>query len=687
MLSEQTEQVVDYYHGIPVADPFRWLEDGSSPAVRAWTEQQNVACRAYMDSLPDRTNIRSNVGQMLSIDQIESPWQVGPRLFYLKRAAQQQQPCLILSEHGAELLLADPNTDERSALTFHILQVSADGKRVALGEKIGGEDTCAVRFLDVDSREFLPAKLSRGHHRGIAFGVNANYIYHAHERLRSPKPHYRAVFRVDLLTGQESEVFFAGEGPHIRARVIPGCDGDWMAYLVREPGKHTNLYLHSPLRGNPPLLINGPQTPECGFLRIGTKCYALVRRDGGERQVVKFDAATPEVERWEVILSKVPESLTDCTIWQDFICLTGPLDQGSATTVYDLDGNLRDLIQYPEGGTLRIHPRRGPGQTGIYYQFSSFDCPPTVKRYDITAKRHRTVFTEAIPFASNRIEKIETTYRSTDGTEVPICIAWDPDHVLPAPAPLILTAYGGFGTRVTPTYSAFITFMLQQGFRHAFANVRGGSELGDAWHAGGKRKNKPQTIDDFIAAAEWLCDSGWTTPQQQGSVGACHSALVIVAAMMKRPDLFGAVLCLNPLLDMLRYHKFDLAYRWITEFGSADDPEDFPVLLSYSPYHGVQEDAVYPPILFISGEADNRTDPFHARKTAARMQAEAAQRNPVLVDISETRGHSPTMPLGTRIEALTDRIAFLCNELGVRVPRLAATDRREASSFVEVVGL
>jgi prolyl oligopeptidase len=683
MFSEQTEQVMDYHHGIPVADPYRWLEDGSSPDVRAWTDWQNAAFRAYMDRLPDRATIRARVEQMLSIDQMESPWQVGERLFYLKRTAQQQQPCLMLGEDGGEITLIDPNTDESNARSLHLLQVSADGKRVAVGEKIGGEDTCSIRFLDVDSRELLPTTLPRGFHRGIAFGLDGSYIYHAHERLASLKPHYRAVFRLNLLTGEETEVYFAGEGPQIRTRVIPGSDDDWVAYLVREPGRYTNLYLHNPLKGTAPRHINDAQTPECAFLRIGSRCYVLVRRAGGQRQIAAFDAATPQEEHWELILHELPESLTDCTIWQDLICITTPLGQRYVTTVYDLNGKLQDRIHYPEDGTLRIYPRRGPGQNGIHYHYSSFDSPPTFKHYDLGAKVHRTVFTETVPFASNRVEKRETTYRSTDGVEVPICIAWDPDVVLPAPAPLIFTAYGGFGAKVTPAYSKFITFMLQLGFRFAIANVRGGSELGDAWHRGGKRRNKPQAIADFIAGADWLCDAGLTTPALQASVGACHSALVIVAAMMRRPDLFGAVLCLNPLLDMLRYHKFDLAYRWIPEFGYAEDPEDFPTLLSYSPYHGVRKDIVYPPILFVSGEADNRTNPFHVRKTAARMQAEAVPGNPILVDISSTRGHSPTMPLNVRVEALTDRIAFLCNELGVLVPRDAAKYRAEAASNTE----
>jgi prolyl oligopeptidase len=521
MFSDQTEQVVDYYHGVPIADPFRWLEDGNSPEVRAWTDRQNATFRAYMDALPNRAQIRARVDEMLSVDQMESPWQVKERLFYMKRTARQQQPCLMMSEDDREVTLVDPNTDGNDTRTLHLLQVSGDGKKVALGEKIGGEDTCSVQFLDVDSREVLPAKISRGFHRGIAFGIDGSYAYHAHERLTSSRPHYRAVFRLDLLTGQETEIYFAGEGPHIRARVIPGWTDDSMAYLVREPGQFTNLYLHNPLTDSAPRLINDSKTPKFGFLRIGAKCYALACRDGGERQIVTFDAATPEVEHWEVILSQIPESLTECTIWQNLICVTTPLDQGYVTTVYDLNGNLHDQIRYPEGGTLRFHPRRGPGQVGIYYHYSSFDCPPTLMRYDLEAKCHRTVFTEDIPFMSKRVETKQTTYRSTDGTEVPICIAWDPDYVLPSPGPLILTAYGGFGARVTPAFSTFITFMLQQGFRFAFANIRGGSELGDAWHSGGRRRNKPQTISDFIAGAEWLCNAGWTTPEQQASFGAC----------------------------------------------------------------------------------------------------------------------------------------------------------------------
>jgi prolyl oligopeptidase len=380
-----------------------------------------------------------------------------------------------------------------------------------------------------------------------------------------------------------------------------------------------------------------------------------------------FDADRPEPCDWTVVISDLPPDMYDCAIWNDNICITRSVNQSYVTTVHSLAGVVLNEIRYPEGGTLHFYRARGPAQKGIYYKYSSFTCPPVLKQYDLDSQSHRTIFQENVPHTPNYIEKRETTYVSADGSSVPICVAWDPERVLPSPGPLVFTAYGGFGVNVTPAYSTFVTFLLQQGFRFAFANVRGGSELGTTWYLKGRRKNKPNTISDFIAGAEWLVASGFTTPKHLAIFGGSNAGLVVAAAMTKRPDLFRAVICLSSILDMLRYHKFDLAYRWIEEYGSSDDPGDFPILLSYSPYHSIQRDAIYPAALFVSGEADDRCNPLHIRKMSARLLEESAGCSPVLVDISHVRGHSPTMSLTTRIDSLSDRLAFICDELHIEI--------------------
>jgi prolyl oligopeptidase len=232
-------------------------------------------------------------------------------------------------------------------------------------------------------------------------------------------------------------------------------------------------------------------------------------------------------------------------------------------------------------------------------------------------------------------------------------------------APVVMSAYGGFGVSATPQFSILVTILLELGAVFALPHIRGGGEFGRAWHEAARTKNRQTSFDDLLMAAEWLCHEGVTSPRQLAIFGGSNSGLLAGAAMTQRPDLFRAVLCIAPLLDMLRYECFDQAARWSHEYGSIDGPEEFGALYAYSPYHRIEDHTGYPAVMFVSGDKDERCDPAHVRKMAARLQDRDSQISPVIVDYSEERGHSPVLPLSTRVGALTRRIAFLCKELGL----------------------
>jgi prolyl oligopeptidase len=262
---------------------------------------------------------------------------------------------------------------------------------------------------------------------------------------------------------------------------------------------------------------------------------------------------------------------------------------------------------------------------------------------------------------------VKTDYRSKDGVMVPITIA-SPGQMRPKlERPLIMTSYGGFGVSMTPQFSVLVAIMIELGASFALPHIRGGGEFGKAWHDAARRQNRQTAFDDFISAGEWLCSSQITTPERLAIFGGSNSGLLVGAAITQRPDLFRAALCIAPLLDMVRYERFDQAAKWTQEFGTVDDPEDFAVLHAYSPYHHVAENISYPSVLFVSGDQDDRCNPAHVRKMAARLQERCVQRSAVIVDYSKERGHSPVLPLSVRIEALARRIAFLCRELNMPV--------------------
>jgi prolyl oligopeptidase len=303
----------------------------------------------------------------------------------------------------------------------------------------------------------------------------------------------------------------------------------------------------------------------------------------------------------------------------------------------------------------------------LFYAYTSISKPTALYCYDARREEAATWSEVNSPVDASAIAVEETIYSSTDGTSVPIFLAARRDLLGSGPLPTFLTGYGGFGSCVTPRFTAFATFLMEQGFLFAVPALRGGSELGEQWHRAGKRENRQNSFNDFVAAAEWLVAQQRSISDRIAIGGGSNAGLLVGAAITQRPDLFRAAICFGPLLDMMRYHLFDFAAGWADEYGSPEDQEDFQTLFAYSPYHRVLDKAAYPAVLLISGDADTRCNPMHARKMAARLQAATSSTRPILLDYKAAWGHTPVQPLSTKIEALTDRIAFVCHELGVRM--------------------
>jgi prolyl oligopeptidase len=304
----------------------------------------------------------------------------------------------------------------------------------------------------------------------------------------------------------------------------------------------------------------------------------------------------------------------------------------------------------------------------LFFSHQSFSESPSILEYCATTNSYLPWSKQKGPENDHRHHVQRVSYPSKDGTPIPIwLVARDPFKANEC-RPTILTGYGGFGTPMTPRFSVLVSVMLELGCVFALPNLRGGSEFGREWHEAARRRKRQVAFDDFIAAAEWLCGQGITQPDRLAIFGGSNSGLLVAAAMTQRPDLFRAVLSIAPILDMIRYERFGDARKWREEYGTIENADDFHALYAYSPYHHVSEDVNYPSTLFVSGDKDTQCDPAHVRKTAARLQNRSLQTNPILVDYSIERGHTPALPLSVRIEALTRRIAFLCHELGIAIP-------------------
>jgi len=326
-------------------------------------------------------------------------------------------------------------------------------------------------------------------------------------------------------------------------------------------------------------------------------------------------------------------------------------------------------LQTPERGTIGILAGDG---VEFLYSFETYTRPAAVYRFVFESGTNAPF--QSGPVHQTKLEARRASYRSTDGTEIPITILGKPGTFHGGAAPTLLTAYGAAGISLTPRYSPLANCLVELGGLFAIANIRGGGELGEAWHKAGTRRNRPVVHSDFLAAAEYLMDQGVAACGKLAIAGGSNSGLLVGVAMTQRPNLFCAVLCVAPFLDMLRYHRFDNTQFYIPQFGTSENPDDFRVLLSYSPYHNIHEGTRYPALFMVSGDADTRCDPMHARKFVARLQAAMAnlpdadrEERPVLLDWNPLRGHFATLPLSVRIDAIVDRLAFLCHQLGMEV--------------------
>jgi prolyl oligopeptidase len=334
---------------------------------------------------------------------------------------------------------------------------------------------------------------------------------------------------------------------------------------------------------------------------------------------------------------------------------------------WNFSGTERACIAAPTDGTVHLLPSRLSDERVVFYSHESFTQRPTIFEYEPGSALSKPWHHQA-PVQDPQPTFIErNTYRSTDSKMVPITLVRKKTG---APAPVVMTSYGGFGVPSTPQFSVLATIMIELGATFALPHIRGGGEFGREWGQAGRGRNRQVSFDDFLSAAEWLRKEGITEPKRLAIFGGSNSGLLVGAAMTQKPHLFCAVLCISPLLDMVRYEFFDQAQRWKHEYGTVSDPDDFRALYAYSPYHHVDIRINYPSTLFVSGDRDDRCDPAHARKMAARLRQREAQRAPILIDYSDERGHSPTMPLSVRVEALTRRIGFLCRELHLPVSGL-----------------
>jgi prolyl oligopeptidase len=663
--------VTDIIHGVPITDSYRWLEDQESPQTRAWIEAQTRYARSYLDAIPGRDRIRERIRELLDVETYDSIQKAGNRYIFRKRLPRQEQPSIFLREgpDGEDQLLLDPAERGTGKYTaVKPLRVSPDGQLLLYEIKEGGERTGAFEILDIQSHKTLPDALSRGYLRSFVFAPDCRSFYYVHERAGAQRPNHHAARRHVLGTSfsDDQQIFFGGESQNVRLHIVAGKEQlGFLVYRLFDK-IYTDFYLWPfDSKDAPRLLIENaeyklaPLLLDNGRIVAITDCDApnfriveLCRREGREPQFIDLvPTSDARIQSWVV----TPISMVVSYI----------RDTQTEIDIFDLSGS--KLGQLPIEKDETVHLIHGsPDESELLLERESFTEPVQIYRYSTPNNEPKVWARRRIPFESQSYSQKQVWFAAKDRTDIPMFLVGRREILDENRShPTIMTSYGGYGVAMTPQFSVFVAFLMERGCLFALPNIRGGSEFGSEWHNAAKRRNRQVAFDDFLCAAEWLVETGQTEPSRLAIFGGSNSGLLVGAAMTQRPDLFRAVVCMTPMLDMLRYHLFDNAHLWKDEFGTSDDPEDFTVLANYSPYHCARSGTAYPATMIISGDKDQNCNPLHARKMTARLQAANTSEHPIVLDYRTFRGHSPVLPLSERIEGLTDRMAFLCDQLGL----------------------
>jgi prolyl oligopeptidase len=688
-IETRKDDVVDHLHGVDVPDPYRWLEDADAPAVKRWTDAQNAATRRVLDRVPGRAALETRFWQLYEIGSvgvpISRPLTPGTRrYFYTRRDGKQNQPVLYVRDGaaGADRALVDVNAeraDGTRALDWWF--PSDDGALVAYGVSDDGSEESTLRVRDAATGKELADQIPRTRSCSLAWTPDGRGFYYT----RYPAPgdvpaaelkYHRAVYhhRLGDEPAKDRKVFGDGRDMTDWPGVDLSPDGRWLAITVSQGWSKSEVYVADVRAGRPPVAVAAHEPSKFNVVEMLDDRLYLFTTSGAPRgRLFAVDPARPDRAHWREVIKESADVLQEVVTFRGGIAAASLHDAALRLRLYDAGGAPRGEIALPGLGALT-------GLTGardvaeIAFGFTSFLTPTEVFRVDVSRPDAPAAITwrklqAPIDAAAFEVERVMVTSR--DGTKLPLFLARRKGTKRDGAQPALLTGYGGFDHSMLPTWTPSAIPFLEAGGTYAVAVLRGGGEYGEGWHQAGMFGRKQNVFDDFIAAAEWLVANHVTSADRLAISGRSNGGLLVGAVLTQRPDLFRAVVCGVPLLDMLRYHRFRIAALWTAEYGSPDDPDAFRWLAAYSPYHHVRDGVAYPAVLFHTAASDTRVDAMHARKMTARMQAanppghEDRTARPVLLRLESHAGHGAGKPLAKVIEQIVDEWSFVFSELNM----------------------
>lgn len=680
------EAVSETLHGVVVEDPYRWLEDDHDPEVLEWVDAQNEVTFDHLRSLPDRDALRDRLTELWDYARQTAPFRFGEHWFVRANDGLQDQDVLYrMDDPDAprsdwEVLL-DPNAlSEDGTVSLGATAFTEDGRLMAYALGESGSDWREFRVLEVETGEQLDDHLRWIKFSGASWTHdNAGFFY---SRYPEPNPdaaqgglnRRQTVWYHTLGTAQDADrlVFSRPDRPDWGVGAQVSDDGRYVVFTVGEGTDERKRIQVLDLRdgANPdfsgevvPLLDDFEASWE--FLgNDGRRFYFLTDRDAPRYRVVALNLARPAPENWLEVVPEGEATLERARMVGDRLALAYLDDARSRVFLHTLDGEREREVPLPGIGSVS-QLTGGRKDDALHFVFSSFLSPPTVYRYHLASGDLATHYAPEFPFAFDDYETNQIFFSSDDGTEVPLFLTHRKDFSRDGENATLLYGYGGFNISLRPGFNPSTLVFLERGGVYAQANLRGGGEYGEPWHRAGMLENKQNVFDDFIAAAEFLIHDSVTQPDRLAIAGGSNGGLLVGAVLNQRPGLFGAALPAVGVMDMLRFHRFTIGWAWTSDYGSPDDPEMFPVLHAYSPYHNLAPEESFPPTLVTTADHDDRVAPGHSFKYAARLQEVHGEGpNPVMLRVQKSAGHGGGMPVSMRVELEADRWAFVLHHLG-----------------------
>jgi prolyl oligopeptidase len=667
--------LVEVLHGHEVADPYRWLEDGDASQTRQWSAAQDRLAREHLDALPGRDRLATRLTELLDTGSVGAPaWRDG-RPFWMRREPGQEHAVLLTRDaDGRERVLLDPTAlDPSGGTTLDAWAPSKEGRRLAYQLSTGGDEESLLHVLDVETGAALDGPVDRCRYSPVAWEPGGEAFFYVRRLAPSQVPageeqFHRRVWR--HVVGAEPSTDELIWGEDLDPTSYYGCsvsrNGRWLVVSASAgTAPRDDVWLLDLTAGRAPTPVQVGVDARCSaHVDTDDRLWLLTDRDAPRGRLCVADPTSPQ--EWTTVLAEDPEAvLEDWALLDDALVALRSRHALSELAVHERDGVLRQPVGLDGIGSIGGLSYDPAGGTDVWFGWTGPTTPPHVRRLNSTTGRVELWAATPGDVALGTVTSTLVEYRSYDGTTVRAQVL-SPTGAPDRPRPTVLYGYGGFGVALTPTWTASALAWVEAGGVWVVANLRGGTEEGEAWHRAGMREHKQNVFDDFASCAEHLVTEGWTTPDRLGIYGGSNGGLLVGAALTQRPSAYAAVVCSAPLLDMVRYERFGLGRTWNDEYGSAADGEELGWLLGYSPYHHVQDGTDYPAVLFTVFDRDSRVDPLHGRKLCAALQAATAADAPVLLRAEADVGHG-ARAVSRTVGLSVDTLSFLARHTGLEL--------------------